>query len=242
MDCGMKISIITVSYRDGANLRRTLRSIDSQVLPPDVELENILVLGDEDEHIAPEANRKVIYASPKGCYDAMNIGYQASTGNVIGFVDGTNFLWNENVINHLASVFKNENCDYLYGDVQFMDKDVPNRYYSGARFTPDKLALGFAPPHPALFLSREAMERVGLYSAECGYAADFEFIVRLVLENSDLHRYYLPECLVGMSVGGVANSLSARLWKNTLAKWRILRQHGVQTSLFKLMLRYLYNN
>src|SRR5581483_9999855 len=92
------------------------------------------------------------------------------------------------------------------GDVVFFNPKEPDkitRRYDSGRFSPDKLAWGWMPAHPSLFLRREVYQRVGPFRTDYRIAGDFDFIAR-AFGCGQLRYEYVPEVWVKMRAGGVS--------------------------------------
>lgn len=238
----MKLSIVSITLDDGALLDRCIDSVRSQRLPAGQALEHIVV----DSSATPRADyggARLLVVPPRGCYNAINEGIAAATGDVVGLVHGTDFFANAECAREVLEVFEAENPDFIFGDVAFVSASSPGRvrrYYSARNFDPGELAKGFAPPHPSLFIKTDVQRRVGPYREDFAVAADFEFFIRLFDPANGLTWRYLPGAKVIMDSSGRSASLKARLITNTVEKRRALRLHNFKTSFMRLMLRYLH--
>lgn len=239
----MKVSVITVCFNSAATLPDTLASVASQT---DADVEHIVVDGASTDGTGAilESHRarlaKVISESDHGIYDAMNKGIRHATGEVIAFLNADDVYAHDHVLNHVAKVMKRERLDALFGDVAFVSSDdaarVVRRYSSG-RFTPKRIAWGWMPAHPALFLRRGVFEQVGPFRTDYRIAGDFEFIARAFWPGTLRYRH-LPEILVKMRTGGI----STGGWRNTLLLnrevLRACRENGIPTNLLKILSKY----
>lgn len=213
----MKISIITVAYNAATSIGATLKSVAAQT-HPDVEhividggsndgtLECITAHGKHLAHVVSEPDR--------GIYDAMNKGIRLASGDVIGILNADDVYADEQVLARIAALMATEPLDAVYGDVVFFDPDNPAvivRRYRSRRFSPARIAWGWMPAHPTLFLQREVFDRFGLYRPDFRIAGDYEFVAR-IFKDGNLRYRYLPEVLVRMSTGGA----STGGWRSTL--------------------------
>ncbi|WFB36569.1 glycosyltransferase [Kiritimatiellota bacterium B12222] len=102
----------------------------------------------------------------------------------------------------------------VYGDLWYVDaEDIckVKRVWRSGGYDPKKWIHGWMPPHPALFVTRELVQRVGEYRLDLGSAADYEWMLRAGVVHEARLRY-LPERLVRMRVGGQSNaSVQGRL-------------------------------
>jgi glycosyltransferase involved in cell wall biosynthesis len=239
----MKISIITVAFNAAHTIAGTLESVAAQVHP---EIEHIVVEGASTDGTLDIIKRhgtrvsRIISESDHGIYDAMNKGLHAATGEVIGFLNADDIYAHKSVLATVVERIEDECLDALYGDVEFfqsLDQTSTLRRYSSARFRPDRIAWGWMPAHPALFVRREVFQRVGGFRTDYRIAGDYEFVARAFGKNS-LRYFHLPEVLVRMRTGGV----STGGWRSTLLLnqevLRACRENGIETNMMKILSKY----
>ncbi len=242
----MKISIVSITFNDGKLLKRTLDSIHAQELPPGTDIEHIIVDGgssDESSQIITEAEKAgsiILHREPKGCYNALNEGIAATSGDIIGILHGNDLYAHNKVLANVVDTFAGHSPDFTYGDIRYIRPDNSlGRIYSARGFKAYEITKGFAPPHPSLFMTRGTMQKIGPYKEDYRVAADFELFVRLFLGKTTFSSRYIPGPAVLMQTGGLSSKLYSRLVTNTLEKRRALLENGFNTSFGRLMLRYL---
>lgn len=239
----MKFSIITVCYNSAQTIEDALRSVATQTWP---DIEHILVDGGSRDGTLAIVERyrqslsKVISEPDHGIYDAMNKGLHAATGDVIGFLNADDFYAHADVLGDVAKLMNREHLDALFGDVEFFRPEKPAlavRRYSSGHFRPERIAWGWMPAHPALFLRREVFQRVGPFRTDYRIAGDFEFVARAFWRQSLRYRH-LPKVLVRMRTGGI----STGGWRNTLILnrevLRACRENGIPTNMLKILSKY----
>ncbi|MCM1066331.1 MAG: glycosyltransferase [Muribaculaceae bacterium] len=246
----MKISIITITYRDGALLKRAIDSIYAQELDADTELEHIIVSGDSEDdseasallRYAESMGSRIIRSKPQGCYNALNIGNAAATGDVIGLVHGSDMLADASVLAKVADTFRAYKPDFVYADIIYISVERPGevlRRYGAHDFSPELLSKGIAPPHPSLYMSRDTLRRVGRYKEDYLIGADFDLFIRLF--RGGFVGRYMPATTVAMEWGGLSTTLYNRIVVNTREKLRALRDNGCPVSAVRILLRYLHH-
>lgn len=239
----MKISVITVCYNSASTLERALFSVASQDWP---DVEHIVIDGGSSdgtrdilERFAPSLSC-VLSEPDEGIYDAMNKGLDRASGDVICFLNADDQYVSETVLSKVAGRIREDRLDALMGDVAFFNEKNPDhmvRRYRSDRFRPERLAWGWMPAHPALFLSKEVIQKVGRFKANYRIAGDFEFVVR-AFHGQSLRYSHFPEVLVRMQVGGVSTGgLRAKLLLNKEVL-RACRENGLRTNFFKIISKY----
>ena len=224
----MKISIITACYNSAATIGDTLQSVSMQDFK---DIEHIIVDGASTDntieitgyfpHVA-----KIVSEKDKGIYDAMNKGIALATGDVIGILNSDDVYTDRHVISKVMKEFEKDHTDVVYADLQYVKYEdlhkVTRTWHSGS-FSKRKFYYGWMPPHPTFFVRREVYEKIGAFNLSLRSAADYEFMLRVLLKNNFKARY-IPEVLVKMRTGGMSNAtIRHRLRANREDReaWRI---------------------
>lgn len=239
----MKISIITVCFNSEATIVDTVRSVASQTYQ---DIEHLVIDGQSSDKTVQlvEANRHpglILSSEPdSGIYDAMNKGVQRATGEVIGILNSDDFYVHNNVLNEVATAFSTDpTLDVVLGDVDFVksgDLDNPVRTYRASGFKTWMFRFGFMPPHPAVFVRKAAYERVGSYKMGYKIAADFDFLLRLLLIDGAKYQA-TGKHWVRMLTGGASTSGWRSNFVITKEMQRSLLENNVFSSMPMLLLR-----
>ncbi|MDD2539604.1 MAG: glycosyltransferase family 2 protein [Desulfuromonadaceae bacterium] len=256
------ISIITPSYNAATTLADNLTSIGNQTFRKGKSgittygacsaVEHLLIDGrstDDTLVIAKQHGShlaKIVSESDRGIYDAMNKGLKLATGDIIGILNADDIYADDQVLQRVATVFKNPEVEACYGDLLYIKEryeknEIPGgsltaqnleqqsenfhvvRYWKSGPFHLNKFQWGWMPPHPTFFVRRSVYEKYGFFNLALGSAADYELMLRFLLKNR-IKVFYIPEVLVKMRVGGVSNAtLKNRLKANQLDRkaWEI---------------------
>lgn len=239
----MKISIITVTFNAVKTVADTLQSIASQTYG---DIEHIVIDGASTDGtqkvIARYTSRisRFISEPDSGIYDAMNKGLAMATGEVIGFLNADDAYASNGVLQRVAGFMAHNELDAVFGDAEFVNPAHPNRTirrYRSNRFRPDRIAWGWMPAHPALFLRRGVYERFGVFRTDYRIAGDFELIAR-IFHGGTLNYFHVPEVWVRMRTGGI----STGGWRNSVLLnrevLRACRENQISTSLPKILSKY----
>jgi glycosyltransferase involved in cell wall biosynthesis len=238
----MKISIITVCYNSAATIVDTLASVASQRWP---DIEHIIIDGASKDGTQEIIKRhgthvaKYISEPDQGIYDAMNKGIAIASGDIIALLNADDSYAHPDVLSHVAQHFT-DSIDAVFGDVAFFRPENPTRIirrFDSSRFSPKKIAWGWMPAHPGLFLRREVYQRAGLFKTDYRIAGDYEFVAR-AFSKFPLAYTHIPEILVNMRIGGASTSGlrgTIRLNREVL---RACRENGISTNWCKILSKY----
>ena len=159
----------------------------------------------------------------RSLYDAMNKAFSMSTGDVIAVCNDR--LCKPNAVARFLAAIEQgkEGCVGAHADLVYVEGERVVREW---RMGQGRLAEGWMPGPPTVFLRREVYEKYGLYDTSYRCAADYEFMVRFLKDEKN-ELAYVPDILVAMFYGGTSN---AGL-KNYLVSFRegflALKKNGV---------------
>jgi glycosyltransferase involved in cell wall biosynthesis len=239
----MKISVITVCFNSEATIAHTLQAVAAQTHP---DVEHVIVDGGSRDGTVKLVetlgrNGRVILSEPdKGIYDAMNKGLRLATGDVIGFLNADDMYVRDDVLTRVSALMRQGGLDALYGDAEFVHPsrlDKPVRRYRSDHFRPDRIAWGWMPAHPALFLRRQIFERYGNFRPDYRIAGDFELVAR-IFHRGELVHQHLPEVLVRMRTGGISTGGLRNTLLLNREVLRACRENGIASSWPKILSKY----
>lgn len=216
----LKFSIITATKNSQATLSDTVDSVLCQKYPL---IEYIVKDGISTDGtlkiLAAYGNKinQVVSQKDQGIYDALNQGINLASGDIIGFLHSDDLYMHENVLNRIAEVFKKENCDAVYSDLYYVnreDKEKIFRKWKSGKYREGMFLEGWMPPHPTFFVKKEVYMKYGNFNTEFKTAADYELMLRFIHKHK-IALTYLEEFTIKMRVGGQSNlSLENRIIAN----------------------------
>ncbi len=255
----MKISLVTASLNRAGVMRTALESVRRQ---RGAAIEYIVVDGastdgtvellrDFERSVAGRADFAFRWISEKddGMYDAINKGMAMATGDVVGILNTDDFLYDDHVLEKVASAF-DPDVDAVHADIRFVEDDLKTvrRYYSSNGWKPWMARWGYMPPHPSVYVRRSLIARLGDYRSErdpktgrllFGTAADFEWLVRCFVKGG-IRTRYLPACLVGMRMGGLSTASLGAVFRQNVWNVRGLRANGIFSCLPMMLPKMFY--
>jgi len=222
----MTISIITISYNAEATIKKTLSSVASQSFD---RIEHIIVDGgskDKTLDICKSFSHvsKLISEPDKGVYDAFNKGLKFATGDIIGFLNADDTLYNENSVQEIVNAFTQNETDIVYGNLNYINENRKViRNWISRPYEKGLVKKAWMPAHPTFYCKKEVYDRLGGYNDSFKIGGDFELCLRF-LEVNKVPSYYLDKKLVNMLVGGISNNgISSKLiiFKEELKAFKI---------------------
>lgn len=173
-------------------------SISSVLMQRGVEIEYIFVDGGSGDGTlqrirALQRPYTLIENVKGGISRAMNAGIEAARGDILAHLHSDDFYLRDDVLLSVAQSFRQQGCRWLYGrTMSCIDgKLVPERFVAPG-FSHRRLLRGNFIPHPATFVARELMWRVGGFDTRLRYAMDYDLWLRL---SSIAEPHTLPQAL-----------------------------------------------
>jgi glycosyltransferase len=228
----MKFSIITCTRNSAATLKECIDSVNIQTFS---DVGHVFVDGNSSDNTPEIINSlaergvKVISELPSGIYNALNTGIKNSEGEIIGILHSDDVFAGKNVLSEVHKKFLETSADIVYGDLQYIDRNNPEkviRYWRSCCFNNILIRKGWMPPHPTMFVRKEVYQRYGLFNPGYRIAADYDFILR-VLQKRELKIEYLPGVITKMRMGGASNRNLKNLFIKSSEDFKILKKNNV---------------
>ena len=239
----VKVTIITVVYNGAQTIATALQSVATQTYP---NIEHIVIDGGSSDGTVEILENyraglaKVISEPDSGIYDAMNKGLRRATGEIIGLLNADDRYEHPRVVEKIVEHLRTSDVDAVFGDAVFVDSrrsDAIVRRYSSRYFRPARIAWGWMPAHPTLFLKRDVYDKHGYFKTDFKIAGDFEFVAR-VFWRTGIRYAYLPEVFVRMNIGGISGSGWAGTMLLNREVLRACRENGIRTNMLKISSKY----
>lgn len=184
------VSIITVCYNSEKTIRNTIESVLSQTY---FRIQYIIKDGnssDNTNNIINEYKEKAkargiilkhIIGSDNGIYGAMNEAVSFATGEWCLFLNSDDRLYNCNVLNDIFGRSDYPETKILFGGTKI---EFRNKFHMIIMHDEKKLTKYFSLCHQSLLIRTEVMKKY-YYNEEYKYAADYDFILKLYLEERE---------------------------------------------------------
>jgi len=234
------ISVITVCRNAVNTIEHTLDSVAFQDYPC---IEHCIIDAastDGTVEILKRYGDRIRWISEpdKGLYDAMNKGVAMSTGSIIGFLNADDEYAHNQVVSNIAHALHDQAVDACFADIEFRDEQgCLLRRYDSSRFHSGRLAWGWMPAHPSLYVRREIFDRFGGFKIDYKIAADFEFIAR-VFSDLSCRYHYVSDVWVHMRPGGLSTRGLLSSWILNQEIVRACRENNISTNMFKVLFKF----
>lgn len=228
----MEFTIITAVFNRRETIRHALESLGAQ---SHTHFKHVIVDGASTDGTlevvrAHAGQHTSILSEPdRGIYDALNKGLTLASGDVVGVLHSDDVLAHAGVLASVADAFERDDVQAVYGDLQYVrenDTSSVIRHWRSGEFHHRNLRYGWMPPHPALFLRRSLIERLGGYDTSFRIAGDYDAILRYFTSDG-FRATYIPEVLVRMRTGGESNGSLGRIIQKSREDYTAIRRNGV---------------
>jgi glycosyltransferase len=229
----LKITIITASFNNRETIGATIESVLAQDYP---NIEYIIIDGastDGTKELIAEKylNKVSLFVSQPddGMYHALNKGIDLATGDVIGFLHADDFYFSHHVIGTVAEKFASGPCHAIYGDLQYVYKNEPEkilRYWKSGEYNIKNMKKGWMPPHPTLFIKQEWYRQHGGFDTSYKVAADYELMTRFLCTHH-MQACYVPSVFINMRWGGKSNKSIRNIIIKMADDYRAIRKNKV---------------
>jgi glycosyltransferase involved in cell wall biosynthesis len=221
----MKISVVTAVFNRCVTVAEAIEGVQNQ---SHEDIEHVVIDGASTDgtleilHDLADHRTQILSAPDDGIYDALNKGVSLASGDVIGIMHSDDMFASSKVLERVAREFEDPNIDAVYGDLQYVSATDPNRvirHWRAGEYSSSKLARGWTPPHPTLYLRREVFERLGSYDASYQISGDYDAILRW-FGHGRVRSVYVPEVFVLMRLGGESNGSLGRIIRKSRDDYR----------------------
>jgi glycosyltransferase involved in cell wall biosynthesis len=177
------VSILTPSFNQGRFLRDCLDSVARQTYP---HVEHVVVDGgstDDSPEVLAEADEAVRWTSgpDRGQADAVNKAFEASTGELVGWVNSDDGLFATDTIEQVVAAFvSHPDAGVFYGDAALVDEGGRIVRHHRSRWPDGSLPLVSPLVQPAVFFRRSVIEPAEpLLRVDLHRFLDYELWLRL---------------------------------------------------------------
>lgn len=199
----MKVSIITISYKNAVGLEKTIKSIQNQTYP---EIEHIVIDGgskDGTKEIIEQYSDMIAYwvsETDKGIYNAMNKGVDHATGEYCLFINSGDCLYSPTA---LADVMvEHPIADLAIANI-ITDDDIKSLYCPPEEVTCSYM-LSTGLPHPSALIKTDLIKRLR-YDESYNIISDWAFMFRALIHENCTYQH-IDKLLSVFYSGGISGT------------------------------------
>lgn len=191
----LSFSVVTCTWNSLPFLVQCIESVSSQ---RGVSLEHIFVDGGSTDGTleaiaAVRGNVKLLKEVRGGISNAMNVGLQAASNDVVVHLHGDDYFMGEDVLFRVSDNMEANEAEWLCGRiVQDVDGNLHYPRWKLPRVSRSALLKGNYISHPATFVRRSLYEKVGFFDNRLRYAMDYDMWLRMSMLASPVcvEEYY----------------------------------------------------
>ena len=240
----MKVSLVTVVLNCSDYIEDCMKSVIGQDYH---NIEYIIIDGGSTDGTIPlikKYGHKIDYflsEKDAGMYDALNKGLAVATGDLVGVLNADDLFAASDTISSVVNCFRQNDCDIVYGNLNFISRVDFTKVTRRWRSKPYKLKsvkTGWMPAHPTMYIKRKVITDEGGYSLDFGSCADYELIIR-ILQNKNFQAVFLDKLLILMRDGGMSNGSLRKVYRTMVNDYRVLAHNKIPNPLLVMVLKKL---
>lgn len=199
------ISIITVVYNGSKTLEQTIQSVINQSYK---NIEYIIIDGGSTDgtiDIIKKHEKDISHWTSEpdqGLYDAMNKGIALAKGELIGMINSDDWYELDAVKIIVDAYLENPHKCIFHGDRYDIDNIGNRRKYKFNKSNFKFIYFSMTYNHPSMFIHNN-IYKIYKYNIEFKSIADYEFVLKVFLKNSDFF-CYLPLTYVNYRLDGIS--------------------------------------
>ena len=234
-----KVSIITLSLNSEKNILDCINSIKNQSYK---NIEHIFIDGNSNDKTLEiirkncNENSVIISEDDNGIYDAWNKGFSKASGDIVGTVMSDDFLKHNDVIKNLVDKFERDECDIIYGNMDFLLENEIVRKWKAGNFKKYKYFFGWMAPPPTVYISKDVLENNSHFNNDYKIAGDYEFLLRLFFINNYKVKY-IDEFIYTLRMGGISNQSIRNIIRSNIECYKAWKENNLSIFPFWILLK-----
>jgi glycosyltransferase involved in cell wall biosynthesis len=193
------VTVVTPCLNPGKTLEGCLASVAAQTYPA---VEHLVIDGGSGDGTVERlraAGVRFVSEPDHGQSEALNKGFRLAEGEIVGWLNADDTLRPDAVAAVVAALTAHPEAGWAYGDCEIVEPgERAHVRRSAAVVSADSFFDSNPIAQPGVFLTREAVERVGGVDTSLRLAMDFDLWLRLV--DAGLKGVYVPQTLARFEI------------------------------------------
>lgn len=228
----MKISVITCTWNSAIHLNESISSVLAQ---DHLDIEYIFVDGGSTDGTLEMIQKvpcevKLIENVRGGISRAMNAGIKAATGEVVAHLHSDDYYAHPRALSCVAEALDKSMAGWLFGRCYSdIDGVRETEGYTVPRYSYRRLLKGNFIPHPATFVRRDLLDRLGGFNESIKFAMDYDMWLRLgriaepvqIDELLSVFRRHSGSLTTGNQMASLADDFQVRMKYAARSPWSL---------------------
>lgn len=215
---GPVFSIITVAYNAQSHIREAIESVLDQTYP---NVEYIIIDGASTDGTLDiirsyeDAIDHWVSEPDEGIYNAMNKGIALATGDIIGLINADDVIYPDTLARVAAALSEDPKAGFTMAPVELAHEDgtvfgIATPLTDGQ--LKERMWKEMPSPHQGVYIKKEIYEKLGPFNECYRLSADYDFLLRLMLQDVAFTRLEHPVGFfrAGGQSGGMATWVEKR--------------------------------
>ena len=200
----MKFTIITVCLNSVDTIERTIKSVLNQ---NNAKIEYIIVDGGSQDgtlDIIRSYSENITYwcsEQDNGIYDAMNKGIARATGDIISFLNSSDW-YEQGIFEAIQNEFEKGKSDIVCGRLRYIKNDHIIGESSCVKSEKD-IYVQMIYSHPAMFVKKALFEQYGVFDTNYKICADYDWLLRVYNKGANIS--FIDCVCTNFSLGGISS-------------------------------------
>ena len=139
----------------------------------------------------------------------MNKGINASTGDILFFLNADDCLYDKNVIKDIINEFDKTKTDFLYGNLIAVYPEKNQEKLQKSDIVDKLFWMNQCICHQVIFYKSDLFKKFGYYDENYKIAADYDFNLKVIVKNK-CKTHYFGRVISKFTMGGYGQSNKVR--------------------------------
>lgn len=203
------VTIVTVVKNGNTCIKETVESVLSQNY---TNIQYIVIDGCSDDgtfQILQNYKNKIdilVREHDDGIYHAMNKGIQLADGELIGFLNASDILYNDTILN-LVNGYRINAFDYSFGPATILDQENNVKFISSPSTNLPHIPgqyIEMPSPHMAVYMKATFIRSLEMFDTRFSVSGDYDLVLRAMNRSKNI--WYFDSPVGEFRLGGISGN------------------------------------